>query len=105
MTNEASIAVSRPRSGVFFLRRFTVRVDGSVVARLGRGRSTRIEVEPGHHTIRAGVDWTRSLPLDVDLAESDEVAIQVLAPWSALWRTWISPHRALAGDQIGSPSP
>jgi hypothetical protein len=95
VTEKAWIDVSRPVNGIFAARRLKVRLDDIVVARLFRGRKTRVEVEPGIHTIQARVDWTKSPPIEVDLAAGDEISIEVSAPWSALWRTWTTPSRAL----------
>ena len=103
VTDQASIVVSRPLSGIFDVRRIAVRLDGEVVARLYKGRSAHIKVEPGLHTVRASVDWTRSPHLSLDLADADEAAIEVSAPLSELWRTWIVPRSSLVCKQIECP--
>jgi hypothetical protein len=95
VSENASVVVSRPVSGIFAFRRLTIRVDDGVVARLFRGRSARVEVEPGHHTIQARLDWAKSPPIEVGVEAGAEVVVEVMAPWSALWRTWATPSRAL----------
>lgn len=93
--SSARIVVSRPVNGIFAFRRLAVSLDGAIVARLHRGRQAEVEVDLGKHAVQASVDWSRSLPLTVQVEESDSITIEVSAPWSALWRTFVTPRRAL----------
>jgi hypothetical protein len=99
--SSSRIVVSRPVNGIFAFRRLAVRLDGAIVARLPRGREAEVEVDLGKHTVQAGVDWSRSLPVTVEVEESDSITIEVSAPWSALWRSFVTPRRALSCQRTG----
>ncbi len=46
-------------------------------------RVVSVDVEPGHHTVRARIDWTGSPALDVEVLVGDEVHVDVLPRGSA----------------------
>ena len=53
------------------VRDYVVLVDGIEQGRIGNGGEVSIEVSPGTHAIQLKVDWCRSRPLEVRLAEGE----------------------------------
>lgn len=49
--------------------------------------SVTVDVEPGHHTVRARIDWTGSPALDVEVLVGDEVHVDVL-PGGGAFSWW-----------------
>ena len=72
----ASISIERkPLGGVDLFRRYRVLIDGNEVGRIGRGERQAFEVDPGPHQVRLKIDWCWSEPVDLQVAEGDEVAL------------------------------
>lgn len=62
-------------------------VDGKTRARLWRASEVTIDVPAGSHVVQAGMDWCRSRPVTVELAEGDTVETESsieAADWFAL---------------------
>jgi len=68
----AEIIVSRPdERWANRVRSYKIVVDGEVLASLRRGEDATVPVAPGHHKVRAKIDWARSRDIDLDLGEND----------------------------------
>jgi hypothetical protein len=98
----ARLRVERPYDGGGILRRLSVEVDGRRIAVLRQGRSADVELSPGRHTVVASMDWTSGAVLDVDLADGEEVRLEVALPLSAMWDMLWRPRRALSIRRIRS---
>jgi hypothetical protein len=91
----ATLRLSRPHDGGGILRRLRVEVDGREVAALKQGETTAVPVPAGGHSVKGRMDWTSSPLLDVEVAEDEEVRIEVALPLSALWDMVRRPGSAL----------
>ena len=81
-------------------RSYRILLDGEEVGRLKEGRELRLEIEEGHHVIRAKIDWCGSHPLSFE-AGSDDITVNVrsgVRGWRvilaviyaiACWREWV----------------
>src|SRR5687768_10689604 len=98
-----SLLVQRPHDGGGILRRLVVQVDGREVARLKQGESADIVLSPGKHTVMGSMDWTGSPALDVDLAEGEQVRVEVALPFSVLWNMIRRPSAALSIRRLQRP--
>jgi hypothetical protein len=92
----ARLRIERPYDGGGILRRLAVEVDGRRVAALKQQRSIDVELPPGPHTVVGHMDWASSATLSIDLAEGDEVRVEVALPLSAMWDVILRPRRALS---------
>ena len=84
------------------LRRFKIKVDGKVVAKLGVGESTDIQVTPSKHLVVARVDWTGSPTVLVDMSDGRDQVLEVTpagTDWEAVWQL-ASPDRYLTLRRI-----
>ncbi len=72
------ILLLRPR-GVYrdLLRRYSVRIDGELCAKLRPGAQAVIEVPAGEHTVTAHIDWAGSSPCTVLVSANELVVLQV----------------------------
>jgi hypothetical protein len=58
------------------LRAYKIYIDKSFRSTIRAGGSQRIEVEPGHHTVRMRIDYCRSRPLDVEVGQGQVVILR-----------------------------
>jgi hypothetical protein len=56
-------------------RAYKVAVDDEVVGSVRRGEDRVFDVTPGRHRVRLHIDWARSEPVEVDVAEGAEVRL------------------------------
>jgi hypothetical protein len=91
----ATIRVRRDADSAGYFRRMAIEVDGTVVACLRPDHEETVSLSAGRHVVRARMDWTFSPPVEVQLAESDEVELVTSFPWSALVSMIIRPRSAL----------
>ena len=74
------------------LRKYKVIIDGDVVGKVRRGEEKSFPVAPGEHWVRLKIDWGSSQPVDVSLAEGQEVSLYCeprAKPWTILyWMTF-----------------
>jgi hypothetical protein len=91
-----SIRVQRPHDGGGMLRRLVVDLDGQQVAALKQGESVDLPVSAGTYAVAGRMDWTRSPALEVEIAEGQQVRVEVALPMSALWNMTRRPRSALS---------
>ncbi|WP_035856444.1 hypothetical protein [Cryptosporangium arvum] len=58
-------------------RRYRIEVDGERIGTLKRGRSLRVEISPGPHTVQALIDFEGSHPVEFDAAPGEEICLVV----------------------------
>lgn len=68
-------------------RSYRVDVDGNNCGKVPSNGSVSVDVEPGHHTVRARIDWTGSPDLDVEVLACEEVHVDVL-PGGGAFSLW-----------------
>jgi hypothetical protein len=90
------LRIERPYDGGGILRRLVVEVDGRRVAALKQRQSAEVELAPGRHTVVGHMDWASSAALEIDLAEGDDVRMEVALPLSAMWDVLRHPRRSLS---------
>ena len=90
------LRVERPYDGGGILRRLTVEVDGRRVASLRQRQSAEVELPPGRHTVVGVMDWTSGATLHVDLADDDELRLEIALPLVATWEAMRRGRRALS---------
>jgi hypothetical protein len=73
-----------------------VDVDGRRIGALRQYRSVDVELPPGRHTVAAHMDGVRSATLDVDLADGQQLHLEVALPLLSSWDLLQRPQRALA---------
>ena len=91
----AALVLTRRRDRAGLLRRAQVLVDGEVVARLRPGRSATVQVEPGRRQVQAAMDWTTPAPMDLDLAQGEEVRLVVSLPFASMGTAFSDPAHTL----------
>lgn len=79
-----TLRIERARDGAAIFRRMKIEVDGRTAARVGRGKSVTVDLEPGEHSVRARMDWQTSPTLQVRVGESSTVLVKVEYPMAAL---------------------
>lgn len=91
----AQLVLQRASDTAGAARRVRVDLDGVVVARLRPGQAETVSVRSGPHSIQARMDWTSSSPLSVEIPKNGKVQVEVSMPWSAFWKSYLTPRRAL----------
>jgi hypothetical protein len=76
MPGEAQLIIHRGTRRFGILRRLTVYLDGNNVAKLRRNESVDLRVDPGSHTIRVRMDWSRSEDMRVETRDGSRTVIQ-----------------------------
>jgi hypothetical protein len=90
----SQIELARPDDAGDAADRMTFEVDGWPVARLHRGESTSVPVDPGVHLLQLRLDWLSSAPVEVEVA--DGARVRVLGRQAAgLTGSYITPETAL----------
>jgi hypothetical protein len=56
-------------------RKYKVLIDGKKVGTIGKGKRVSFDVPRGSHEVMLKIDWARSEPLRVDLAENEEAEL------------------------------
>jgi hypothetical protein len=92
----ARLRVTRPYDGGGILRRLRVEIDGREVAVLKQYRSVDLPVPPGRHTVVGRMDWAGSASLTVDLAEDEELHLELALPLMPMWDRMQRSPRALS---------
>ncbi len=82
------------------LRQIIVRIDGEVVARLSQGEQAVLSVLPGERVLRASMDWCTSPDLTLSVEPGGEASVRVALPWSSMWRSFVTPGRALTATLV-----
>ena len=76
MAGMASIRIERrPTPWVDRARAYKVAIDGERMGSVGFGQEQVFEVAPGRHQVQLHIDWCRSRPVEVDVAEGAEVRL------------------------------
>jgi len=103
----STIAIKR-KKGVYrdFLRAYKVLIDGEARARLRRGGTVELEVQPGRHVVEMKVDWCSSPEVTVDL-EPGQTAHLYCSPNTpdlddVTWTDDAEARVALASYSIGA---
>lgn len=91
----STLRLHRQHDAGGLLRRLSVLVDGEQVAALRPGQEAAVTIRPGAHTVQAKMDWTRSAPLRVEVADGQSVSIEVAVPLRCLWEEFYRPSKAL----------
>lgn len=85
----------RPYDGGGSLRRVHLEVDGEEVARLKQYHSVDLDLPSGRHTVAAHMDWAASASRDIDLADGEDVQLEVALPLLPMWDVLQRQQRAL----------
>jgi hypothetical protein len=82
--DRALIVVHRDwRVAVYY--RCRVSIDGRPAEYVARGRSIEFPVDPGVHTVEAGLDWSHLPPLRLDVAPGSRTDLRIAGrPWAYL---------------------
>ncbi|MFC7532808.1 hypothetical protein [Actinoplanes sp. GCM10030250] len=93
----SQIELARPEDAGDVADRMTFEVDGWPVARLHRGESASIPVDPGVHLIQVRLDWLSSAPLHIEVPDGARVTAtgSLAADSAGVTSTYISPETAL----------
>ena len=70
------------------IRDYRLFVDKEQVGTLANGATLELAVAPGDHLVEARIDWCRSAPLTLSLAEGEVTTIQVTNTYGALLSLW-----------------
>jgi hypothetical protein len=85
----------RPYDGGGILRRVHLEIDGRQVARLRQYQGIDLQLPAGRHTVVARMDWVASASLDIDLAQGEDLQLEVALPLLPMWDVLQRPRRAL----------
>lgn len=88
--------MTRPYDGGGILRRLTVEVDGEKVASLKQQGSVDLELAAGPHAVVGRMDWVGSASLEFELAEGEELDLEIALPLLSSWDRLQRPTRALS---------
>jgi hypothetical protein len=93
----AFLEISRRKSErMGYFRKLKVAVDDEVVAQLKPGESVTVQVSPGLHSLEARMDWEKSAPCVVNLADDGSAVVEARAFfWSSLLSNSLWSKRAL----------
>ena len=69
--------VFRPSWHADGLRTYQILIDGVLTESINGGQTVRIDLPPGHHDVVAAVDWCRSRPLGVEIAQDEDRHVRV----------------------------
>jgi len=58
-------------------RAYSICIDGAKVGSVRDGQTSEFPVSPGTHSAQARIDWCRSRPLEVEVAEGEKVSLEV----------------------------
>lgn len=58
------------------VRDYHLLLDGREAGRVANGATLRLELSPGHHTLQMAIDWCRSPPLEISLAEGESARLE-----------------------------
>ena len=87
--DSATIHVERRAGGyVDRGRAYTVLVDGAESGKVKHGEGVDVAVSPGTHEVQMKIDWTRSLPISVEVADGEQVRLSCAPnanPLTVLW--------------------
>ena len=88
------------------LRSYKVRIDGEEVGRLRLGDEKTFEVQPGRHEIQLAIDWTRSEPVLLELADGDKARLVCHGrnPFLALYWITAGQDRYIALEVATEPN-
>jgi len=108
----AGIEIRRTRDWFATWRRLSIRIDGAEAGAVGYGRTTRLGVAPGRHTVRVSVDWIVRTPEVVVEVAAGEVAVLEVGQRQRGWRlllsgieTIVRPHKVLYLRRIDGGQP
>jgi hypothetical protein len=85
----------RPYDGGGTFRRLRLEVDGEQVARLKQYEHVDLDLPRGRHTVVARMDWVDSASVDIDLADGEDLQLEVALPLLPMWDVLQRPRRAL----------
>jgi hypothetical protein len=75
------------------LRSYKVKFDGEGVGHIQHDEEKTFEVEPGRHEVQLAIDWGRSQPVHLELAEGDEAQLLCHGRNPLLALYWITAGR------------
>ncbi len=78
-----------------FARSVKLHIDGVHRASLKPGEEIAFDVMPGHHRLRASLDWIRSRELKLEVRNEEPLSVEMSVPADAYWKTWLKPSQAL----------
>lgn len=73
----ATIILQRPIELINGMRTYRIFVDGQRVGRIRSGGTLELHLEPGEHEVIAKIDWCRSRPYKLHLAEGGARKLRV----------------------------
>lgn len=76
MSDTSRIRITRQRGVRDKFRRYKVRIDGDVVARLKAGESFATDIAPGRHYLDVRIDWTGSGDLFFDCVAGETLSFE-----------------------------
>jgi hypothetical protein len=76
------------------LRAYKVRIDGEEVGEIYHGDERTFEVQSGRHEIQLAIDWGRSQPVVLELADEDEAQLLCHGRNPLLALFWITAGRS-----------
>ncbi len=91
----ATLRVQRPQDTGGMLRDLRVLVDGERLAGLKPGESADLVLSPGQHEVQGAMDWAHSPIVTVDLHDGMTAVVEVSLPFTAVFRSFFSPKRAI----------
>jgi hypothetical protein len=75
------------------LRSYKIRIDGEEVGEIQHDDEKTFEVQPGRHEIQLAIDWGRSQPVQLELADGDEAQLLCHGRNPLLALYWITAGR------------
>jgi hypothetical protein len=82
------LRVTRGGGYADYLRSYKILVNGHEVGTIGRNSMVEFLVPSGRLIVEAGVDWGRSIPIEIDARPDQTVTIEVANRWGALLGLW-----------------
>ena len=77
MSNMATIKIQRTKEHNNRLRDFIILIDGQEIGKLANGEIKDFEIVPGHHTIKAKIDWCSSPELSIITDDNETKNLKV----------------------------
>jgi len=89
----ARVVIRRGAERIAMLRRYRILVDGRPAATVGRNETVELTVPAGTHRVEARIDWLSSEPLDIALADGEQVVVECSAHPNPLVLWWYTIRR------------
>ena len=76
------------RSPIYFaaFRSYPIIIDGKRVSKIKHNERLRLEIVPGHHSIRTGIDFIKSNLLNFEIEKGQKISLNIDRKYISFWK-------------------